>query len=49
MPPHLGPMTGHPQINGHMPMQKNNSPQLLTQMNEQIWLQVGECLSVPPR
>lgn len=42
MPPHLGPMMGHPQVNGHMPIQKSNGPQILTQMNEQIWVQVGE-------
>lgn len=37
-------MMGHPQVNGHMPVQKSNGPQVLTQMNEQIWVQVGEYL-----
>lgn len=42
MPAHLGPMMGHPQVNGHIPVQKSNGPQIITQMNEQIWIQLGE-------
>ncbi|ERF76950.1 hypothetical protein EPUS_02662 [Endocarpon pusillum Z07020] len=41
MPAHLGPMMGHPQVNGHIPVQKSNGPQIITQMNEQIWIQLG--------
>lgn len=42
MPPHLGPMIGHPQVNGHIPLQKSNGPQMITQLNEQTWVQIGE-------
>jgi hypothetical protein len=42
MPPHLGSMIGHPQVNGHMPIQKSNGPQLLAQLNEQTWVQMGQ-------
>jgi general transcriptional corepressor CYC8 len=35
-------MMGHAQVNGHMPVPKTSGPQMLTQLNEQIWIQVGE-------
>lgn len=43
MPPHHGPPPGHPQANGHAPIQTQakNASQYLTQQNESIWNSLG--------
>lgn len=41
--PHHGLPGAHPQANGHMPMQAHHkiTPQHMSQLNEVVWLQIG--------
>lgn len=42
---HHGPQGGHPQANGHIPMQAHLkvTPAHLAQLNESVWLMIGTC------
>lgn len=46
--PHHGPPGAHPQANGHMPMQAHHkiTPQHMAQLNEAVWLQIGNVAAV---
>ena len=41
---HHGPQGGHPQANGHMPMQAHHkiTPAHLASLNESVWLMIGK-------
>ena len=41
---HHGPQGGHPQANGHMPMQAHHkiTPAHLSSLNESVWLMIGK-------
>lgn len=48
VPPHHGPLTTHPQVNGHIPVQSQaqkgpplTTAQKIAALNEQVWLQIG--------
>lgn len=47
---HHGPQGGHPQANGHMPMQSHHkiTPAHLAQLNESVWLMIGKAFSFHP-
>lgn len=45
---HHGPQGGHPQVNGHMPIQAHHNkitPAHLASLNESVWLGIGMQLS----
>lgn len=40
---HHGPQGGHPQVNGHMPIQAHHkiTPAHLASLNESVWILIG--------